>query len=107
MKRVFGRQIVTAAIVGFALLIPHAAWAAKDRVEIKVNQAAPQIVALTEGGSPLAQGAFSSSTSIKIQYELIAMNFPVGSNTFGTFTLGLRIVDVPANPNADSDYDPA
>ena len=32
MKRVFKRQIVTAAIIGFALLIPHAAWAAKDRV---------------------------------------------------------------------------
>jgi hypothetical protein len=107
MKRVFGRQIVTTAIVGFALLIPHAAWAAKDRVEVKVNQGAPQIVALTEGGSPLAQGAFSSSSSIKIQYELVALNFPAGSNTFGTFTLGLRILDRSTDPGADSDYSPA
>lgn len=83
------------------------AWAAKDRLDVKINQVAPPIIALTEGGSSLAQGTYSSSASIKVQYQLTALNLPVGSHVFGTFTIGLRVVDLHSDHGVNSDYDPA
>jgi hypothetical protein len=104
-----GKKLLTFTAVIAVLLFTASteAWAAKDRLRVKINQVSPGIVALTEAGSPLAQGAFSSSSSIKVQYELTAFNFQAGMTEFGTFDLGLEIEDRSAEGGADTSYSPA
>jgi hypothetical protein len=93
-----------ASAMAFLLIGIADVWAAKDQLRIKINQVSPGIVALTEGGSALAEDTFSSSASIKVQYELNAFNFPTGAVVFGTFNLGLEIEDRSAAPGSDTSY---
>lgn len=70
------------------LAVAKAAFA-KDTLQVKVNQGSPAIQSLSEGGTPLAQGTYSSSAAIKVNYNLVAPSF--SSQTFGNFVVGLNI----------------
>jgi hypothetical protein len=98
---------MTVLVLSFALT-PPTVWAARDSLEAKVSDITPAHVALTAGGVDLAPDTYSPSQNIKLSYVLEAFNFPAGITEFGTFNLGLRIVDNsgsnPTNPQNTTVY---
>ena len=65
-------------------------------LKVKIDEVSPSLTALTEGGSPLAQGDWSASPSITLRYELVANAFPAFPTVFGTFDLASRSIRVRA-----------
>lgn len=85
----------------FLLCFGGSAWAAKDDLEVKVNQISPNINLIT----PVAQDVYSSSASLKVQYNHVGFSFPEGSNVpFGSFKLGLKLKDNSSAPGTNSNY---
>jgi hypothetical protein len=93
----FPLVIITAIVAASMLAFTGNAWAAKDDLEVKVISSSQPIAAISTAVNT------STSSPITIDYNLVGTSFPTGTQTFGTISVGMEIVDKSAsNPTNHS-----